>query len=66
MIFFGTVAAAIAAEQSNPIMAPRSETILYQSEQDFGKCLFQGIGYFFFNQLNRVFHPVNTVWIDFH
>jgi hypothetical protein len=44
MVILGSTSV-VAAEPSNPIMAPRSETILYQIEQDYGNCIFQGLSY---------------------
>lgn len=40
VVLFNSTAASVNA---NPIMAPRSETVLYQTEHDFEKCLLQGI-----------------------
>lgn len=45
MVILCSTSTAIAAKQPEPIIAPKAETILFQTEQDFEKCLFQGIEY---------------------
>ncbi|MFB3895824.1 MAG: C39 family peptidase [bacterium] len=45
MVMIGSTSAAMATQQPNPILAPRAETILFQTESDFDNCFLQGIEY---------------------